>query len=148
MELLIIDNDQTCREAICFLVESEGHLAEGAMWTNDVWNRIQAKRFDAVLLDLDLGAANGLDVLGEFRESKFSLPVVLVASELTPKIAQEAMRRGALDLLEKPFRREHLIAVLARLQRFQQLNRHIERLERKSRASLPVAVKPQLRPTD
>jgi NtrC-family two-component system response regulator AlgB len=45
------------------------------------------------------------------------------------KNAVEAMRRGAADFLEKPFQREHFLAVLARVQRFHQLGQRIERLE-------------------
>ena len=133
MDLLVIDNDRTCREAICFMIEAEGHEAEGSAWSELIWTRLEEKCFDGVLLDLDLGAASGLDLLRTFQEAQTGLPVVLVASEINARLASDAMRRGALDLLEKPFRREHLIAMLARLQRFRQLRFHIERLERNLR---------------
>jgi len=45
------------------------------------------------------------------------------------KTAVEAMRRGAVDFLEKPFHREQFVTVLARLQRLNQMSRRIERLE-------------------
>ena len=45
------------------------------------------------------------------------------------KTAVEAMRRGAVDFLEKPFQREQFLTVLARLQRLRQMSRQIERLE-------------------
>jgi NtrC-family two-component system response regulator AlgB len=86
-------------------------------------------KFDAVLLDLNLGPEKGLDILEQMLKRQPNLPVIIFTAQGSVKNAVEAMRRGAVDFLEKPFTREQFHLVLARVQRFHQLNQNIERLE-------------------
>jgi NtrC-family two-component system response regulator AlgB len=129
MDFVVIDDDKTFRDATCFLIDSEGHYAEGAATGAQALATLKEEKFDAVLLDLNLGRDNGLDVLTEILKFRPNLPVVMFTAQGSIKSAVEAMRRGAVDFLEKPFQREHFIAVQARLQRFHQLGQHIKRLE-------------------
>ena len=130
MDFLIIDDDKTFREATCFLIDEENHYAEGAASGQLGLKRLKEEKFDAVLLDLNLGPENGLDVLTEIQKAYPDLPVVMFTAEGNVKTAVEAMRRGAADFLEKPFRNEQFFTVLARLQRLRQMGQQIERLER------------------
>ena len=130
MDFLIIDDDKTFREATCILIDEENHYAEGAASGQMGLKRLKEEKFDAVLLDLNLGQENGLDVLTEIQKAYPELPVVMFTAEGNVKTAVEAMRRGAADFLEKPFRSEQFLTVLARLQRLRQMGQHIERLER------------------
>ncbi|HEU5397161.1 MAG TPA: sigma-54 dependent transcriptional regulator [Verrucomicrobiae bacterium] len=129
MDFLVIDDDKTFRDATCFLIEESGHYAEGVesgllglTWLKD-------EKFDAVLLDLNLGRESGLDVLPEIQKQFPQIPVVMFTAQGSIKTAVEAMRRGAVDFLEKPFQREQFLTVLARLQRLREMNQRIERLE-------------------
>jgi NtrC-family two-component system response regulator AlgB len=129
MDFLVIDDDKTFRDATCFLIEEAGHYAEGVdsgalgmAWLKD-------DKWDAVLLDLNLGGENGLDVLTEIQKQFPQIPVVMFTAQGGVKNAVEAMRRGAVDFLEKPFQREQFLTVLARLQRLRQMSQRIERLE-------------------
>src|SRR5262245_2845534 len=133
MDFLVIDDDKAFRDATCFLIEDEKHYAEGAESGASAFARLKEDKFDAVLLDLNLGAENGLDVLATIGQSHPGLPVIMFSAEGSVKTAVEAMRRGAQDFLEKPFKREEFHLVLARLQRFRQLGQRIERLEQEVR---------------
>src|SRR5205085_749339 len=70
-----------------------------------------------------------LDVLEQVLKRQPNLPVIISTAQGSVKNAVEAMRRGAVDFLEKPFTREQFHLVLARVQRFHQLRQNIERLE-------------------
>ena len=129
MDFLVIDDDKTFRDATCFLIEAEGHYAEGAPSGVLGLTCLKEDKWDAVLLDLNLGQESGLDVLAEIQKQFPRLPVVMFTAQGSVKHAVEAMRRGAVDFLEKPFQREQFITVLARLQRLHQLGRRIEKLE-------------------
>ena len=129
MDFLIIDDDKTFRDATCLLIDDDGHYAEAASSGELGLSRLKEEKFDAVLLDLNLGAENGLDVLGKILHFRPNLPVVIFTAQGSVKIAVEAMRRGAVDFLEKPFTREQFHLVLARLGRFHQLSQKIEDLE-------------------
>src|SRR6202044_1000355 len=129
MDFLVIDDDKTFRDATCFLIEEAGHYAEGVESGQLGLNWLKEDKWDAVLLDVNLGKENGLDVLVEIQKRFPQGPVVMFTAQGNVKIAVEAMRRGAVDFLEKPFQREQFVTVLARLQRLNQMSRRIERLE-------------------
>src|SRR5690242_18186605 len=129
MDFLVIDDDKTFRDATCLLIDSEGHYAEAAHSGELGLTELKEGKFDAVLLDLNLGAEKGLDVLEQILKRQPNLPVIIFTAQGSVKNAVEAMRRGAVDFLEKPFTREQFHLVLARVQRFHQLRQNIERLE-------------------
>jgi len=129
MDFLIIDDDKTFRDATCFLIEDAGHYAEGAESGQLGLATLKEDKFDAILLDVNLGRENGLDVLMEIQKQFPQIPVVMFTAQGSVKTAVEAMRRGAVDFLEKPFQREQFLTVLARLQRLRQMSRQIQQLE-------------------
>jgi NtrC-family two-component system response regulator AlgB len=135
MDFLVIDDDKTFRDATCLLIDSEGHYAQGVCSGELGLTELKEGKFDSVLLDLNLGAEKGLDILEQIRKVQPNLPVVIFTAQGSVKNAVEAMRRGAVDFLEKPFTREQFHLVLARVQRFHELNRNIERLEREVKDS-------------
>ena len=55
MDFLVIDDDKTFRDATCLLIDSEGHYAQGACSGELGLAELKAGKFDAVLLDLNLG---------------------------------------------------------------------------------------------
>jgi len=129
MDFLVIDDDKTFRDATCFLIEEAGHYAEGVDTGQTGLSWLKEDKWDAVLLDVNLGPENGLDVLLELQKQFPRLPVVMFTAQGSVKTAVEAMRRGAVDFLEKPFQREQFMTVLSRLQRLNQMSQRIERLE-------------------
>ena len=135
MDFLVIDDDKTFRDATCLLIDGEGHYAQGACSGELGITELQAGKFNAVLLDLNLGPEKGLDILDQILKRQPNLPVIIFTAQGSVKVAVEAMRRGAVDFLEKPFTREQFHLVLARVQRFHQLNQNIERLEREVKDS-------------
>jgi NtrC-family two-component system response regulator AlgB len=130
MDFLVIDDDKTFRDATCYLIENEGHFAQPASSGEAALANLRENEFDAALLDVNLGRENGLDLLPQILRNHPNLPVVVFTAQGTVNIAVEAMRRGALDFLEKPFTREQFHRVVARMQRFNQMSQNIERLER------------------
>src|ERR1700733_2754543 len=129
MDFLIVDDDKTFRDATCLLIEDEGHYAQPAANSESALATLKEDKFDAVLLDVNLGPENGLDLLDQLVKTQPDMPVVMFTAQGTVKTAVESMRRGALDFLEKPFTREQMHTVLARLNRFNQMSQNIQRLE-------------------
>ena len=142
MEFLIIDDNKTFRDATSILIADAGHDAEGAENGQVGLARIKDEKFDAVLLDVHLGEENGLDLLTQIQAAQPELPVVLFTAQGNVKTAVEAMRRGAVDFLEKPFQREQFLTVLARLQRFRQMGQKIEQLEQEVTETKAQRVEP------
>jgi NtrC-family two-component system response regulator AlgB len=143
MDFLVIDDDKTFRDATSLLIDAEGHYAESADSGKLGLELLKEEKFDAVLLDLNLGSEKGLDILDQILKGRPNLPVIIFTAQGNVKNAVEAMRRGAVDFLEKPFSREHFHLVLARVRRFHQLSQSIQRLEqevKESNAQSPEAL--------
>jgi len=142
MDFLIIDDDKTFRDATCFLIEEVGHYAEGVESGQLGLSWLKEDKWDAVLLDVNLGRENGLDVLSEILKAQPQVPVVMFTAQGSVKVAVEAMRRGAVDFLEKPFQREQFTTVLGRLQRLRQLSQRIVQLEQEVTESRAQSLEP------
>src|SRR6267154_431990 len=135
MDFLVIDDDKTFRDATSLLIDAEGHYAESADSGKLGLELLNEEKFDVVLLDLNLGPEKGLDVLDQILKGQPNLPVIIFTAQGNIKNAVEAMRRGAVDFLEKPFSREQFHLVLARVRRFHELSKSIERLEQQVKES-------------
>src|ERR1700683_4243231 len=75
MDFLVIDDDKTFRDATCFLIEEAGHYAEGVESGRLGLDWLKEDKWDAVLLDVNLGKENGLDVLVEIQKRFPQVPV-------------------------------------------------------------------------
>lgn len=135
MDFLVVDDDKTFRDAACLLIEQEGHYAQPAGSGAATLANLKEEDFDAILLDVNLGEESGLELLSQVLRHQPNLPVVMLTAQGNVSMAVEAMRRGALDFLEKPFTQEQFHRVLARMQRFSQMSQNIDRLEREVRES-------------
>src|SRR6266853_830001 len=144
MDFLVIDDDKTFRDATCLLIDNEGHYAEAACSGESGLTELKEEKFDAVLLDLNLGPEKGLDILDQILKYRPNLPVIIFTAQGSVKNAVEAMRRGAVDFMEKPFSREQFHLVLARVRRFHELSQSIERLEREVKESNAQSPEPLL----
>ncbi len=142
MNFLVIDDDRVFREATCLMIEDEGHYAESAANAEVALSCLREDTFDAVLLDLNLGRESGLAVMPQILKLKPNLPVVMFSAAGSVKTAVQALHSGAMDFLEKPFTREQFHAVLARVQRFSQMDRQIERLKQEVEESHAQTVEP------
>ncbi|MFN5918967.1 MAG: sigma-54-dependent transcriptional regulator [Planctomycetota bacterium] len=113
MTILVVEDQVREREALSRMLRSEGYNTIGA------GNRPEAIRafedsVDIVVCDLRLGTDDGLDVLRQWRETKPSVPVLMVTAYGDIHSAVEAMKLGASDYLTKPLKPEELLMLLNR----------------------------------
>src|SRR5512140_4018416 len=81
MDFLVIDDDKTFRDATCLLIDAEGHYAEAACSGELGLTQLKEGKFDSVLLDLNLGPENGLDVLEQIHKLQPTLPVIIFTAQ-------------------------------------------------------------------
>ena len=129
MDILIIDDDRSIREATLMAVESLNHYGEAVENSALGLRRLREDKFDLVILDLMLGDENGLDILTAIKKQNPAQPVVMFTAQATIATAVEATRRGAVDFIEKPFHLERLRHVLALSQKTRHLETRIAELE-------------------
>lgn len=140
MDILIVDDEKIIRDAVSQLVEDGGHYAETASSGEIALKSLKETNFNLVLLDVNLDRENGLDVLVKIQQQNPNIPVVVFTAVATTKIAVEAMRRGALDFLEKPFTTEQFQIVLSRVQKHHKLAERVVELQTQVASQTPEAV--------
>ena len=114
MNILVIDDEVSLRRTIRTALESMGHRVTEAGTSAEAVLRLSPVRPDLVLLDLRLGRESGLDVLGALLKASPGLGIVVVTAYAAVDTAVEAMRRGALDYLAKPFTPKQLAELIDR----------------------------------
>ncbi|RDU96643.1 sigma-54-dependent transcriptional regulator [Trinickia dinghuensis] len=112
---LIVDDDETMREALAEVVRDLGHRAclahNGAL----ALELLDAEPVDAVLLDLRMPGLDGIEVLRRMHERPAMPVVTVLTAHATASNTIEAMRLGAFDHLTKPIGRHELAQVLQRM---------------------------------
>src|SRR4051812_42890526 len=84
-------------------LQYEGYEFVGAATGQEGLAIADRETFDLVLLDVKMPGMDGMEVLARLHAMHDSLPVVMISAHGTPSTAVDAIRRGALDFLEKPF---------------------------------------------
>src|SRR5580658_8760599 len=132
--VLIADDQADIRDALRLLLKREGYETQGAQSPAEALAAIEAREFDAVLMDLNYtrdttSGQEGLDLLPRVQMVDGTLPVIVMTAWSSVEVAVEAMRRGARDFIPKPWENNRLLAVL----RTQIALRQASRLEAENR---------------
>ncbi len=123
--ILVVDDSALMRRVICDIINSDNTLQATDVSRDglDAYERIKKKRYDAVVLDVNMPKMDGLQLLERLQKENIKATVVMV-STLTAKDTKTtlmAMERGAVDFVTKPTNiieakgeefREHLVGVL------------------------------------
>jgi DNA-binding NtrC family response regulator len=155
--LLVADDDPDVLEALRLLLVGEGCQVETAASPGGILAAVQARDFDAVLMDMNYtmdttGGIEGLDLLSRLQRLDATLPVVVMTAWGSIEGAVEAMRRGARDYIEKPWDNTRLLHLLRTQIALGQAIRTSQRLEsenitlRRDGAPELIAAAPSMQP--
>ena len=115
LNLLIVDDDRAIREACREVAQSLGFNTQIAESAEQAFRVLESPGSDAVLLDLRLPGAGGLDALYTIKKHRADALVIVVTGYGTVKSAVQAMKGGAYDYITKPFSMEELRLLLERV---------------------------------
>jgi DNA-binding NtrC family response regulator len=115
LNLLIVDDERSIREACREVAQSLGFTAYSADSAEHAFRLLDGQPFDAVLLDLRLPGAGGLDALRRIKERRPDAVVIVVTGYGTVQSAVQAMKNGAYDYVTKPFSLDELKLLLERV---------------------------------
>ena len=108
-KVLLVDDEREFVETLAMRLETRGFKVAVAESGVTAVEKVRETPFDAILLDLAMPGMDGIDTLKRLRELNPDSQVVLLTGHATVKKATDAMRLGALDLLEKPVDIEVLV---------------------------------------
>jgi DNA-binding NtrC family response regulator len=131
LNILLVDDDISTLDALKMGLEKEDYKIFSAVSRNEAINIIKSNTIDIVISDLKLKDGSGLDILNYIQENFPRISVVIVTAFGTVDSAIEALRGGAYDYLQKPFRMNDLKRIINRLAENIYLRRENEQLKQR-----------------
>jgi two-component system nitrogen regulation response regulator NtrX len=130
-DILIIDDEADIRDLVAGILEDEGHSARTAANADDALAAIGQRRPSLVFLDIWIQGSrlDGLQLLDVIKEQHPDLPVVMISGHGNIETAVSAIKRGAYDFIEKPFKADRLLLVADRAIETSNLKREVRELK-------------------
>jgi len=101
-KVLLVDDEMDFTRTLAERLETRGMRVETAGSGEEAIEKARQGSFDAILLDLAMPGLDGIETLKALREMKPDLQIILLTGQATVRQSVEAMKYGAVDLLEKP----------------------------------------------
>jgi len=130
MRILIADDEASIRFVLREALEAEGHEVTDVDNGDSAAELLGSQDFDLAFLDIRMPGMTGLEVLEQTRATGTSTAVVIITAQNTMDNAVEAMKRGALDYLTKPFGLAEVTALAEKASSTQALQREVRELRR------------------
>ena len=125
--ILIVDDEADLRELLVEALQDQGYAAEGAEGGAQALALVQQKHFPVVFTDLNMpGGLSGLELLRAIREADPQTMGILMTGYATTESAIQALKRGAYDFIQKPFKLAEIEASLERALEHYRLRRENE----------------------
>jgi two-component system nitrogen regulation response regulator NtrX len=131
LEALIVDDEADIRTQLAGILEDEGYGTRAAADADQALGEIRQRRPDLVILDIWLQGSrlDGLQLLDLLRRELPHLPVVIISGHGTIETAVQAIQKGAVDFIEKPFQTDRLLLTASRAIELARLKRENEELK-------------------
>jgi FixJ family two-component response regulator len=128
----VVDDDASFRKAVSRLLRTAGLEVEALASAQEFLEHPMADRPSCLILDVRMPGPSGMDLQAALQEARRDIPIVFMTGHGDVSTSVRAMKGGAVDFLEKPFRAPELLACVQRgLARSQQ-----SRVERAERAAI------------
>jgi DNA-binding NtrC family response regulator len=101
-KILLVDDEKDYIDALAERMQTRGMDVEATTSPKNALELVEKGNFDAVVLDLQMPEMDGLEALKILKEKKPDIQVILLTGHATVEKGIEAMKLGALDLVEKP----------------------------------------------
>jgi two-component system nitrogen regulation response regulator NtrX len=136
-DILIVDDEADIREGVSGILSDEGHSTRTARNSDEALAAIEARRPHLVFLDIWLQGSrlDGLQILQIIKEQHPTLPVVMISGHGNIETAVSAIKLGAYDFIEKPFKADRLVLVADRALEASRLKRELTDLKTRSGAT-------------
>jgi two-component system nitrogen regulation response regulator NtrX len=139
-EILIVDDEADIRDLVAGILEDEGYETRTAKNSDDALAAVALRRPNLVFLDIWLQGSrlDGLQLLDALKQEHPELPIVMISGHGNIETAVAAIKQGAYDFIEKPFKADRLVLVAERALENSRLKREVKQL--KQLAPLPTSL--------
>jgi len=127
--VFVVDDDEAIRQSLCLLIEDIGLNVKTFGGAREFLAHYDPSQPGCLVLDVRMSGMSGLELQARLRELNTEIPTVIITGHGDVPMAVEAMKAGAMDFIEKPFRDQVL---LDSIQRAVELDRRIRAARRQS----------------
>jgi two-component system, NtrC family, nitrogen regulation response regulator NtrX len=137
-DILIVDDEADIRELVAGILQDEGYVTRTARDSDDALASVAARRPNLVFLDIWLQGSrlDGLQLLDAVKTQHPDLPVVMISGHGNIETAVAAIKQGAYDFIEKPFKADRLVLVADRALENLRLKREVKAFKQMSPSTL------------
>ena len=130
-DILIVDDEADIRELIAGVLQDEGYETRLAHNSDAALAEVDQRRPSLIVLDIWLQGSklDGLDLLMVIKEKHPEVPVIIISGHGNIETAVAAIKRGAYEYVEKPFKADRLLLVVSRALETTRLRRENEDLK-------------------
>jgi two-component system, NtrC family, nitrogen regulation response regulator NtrX len=139
-DILVVDDEEDIRELVAGILSDEGHETRTAHDSDSALAAIAGRVPRLVFLDIWLQGSrlDGLALLDEIKTQHPNLPVVMISGHGNIETAVSAIKRGAYDFIEKPFKSDRLILVAQRALETSELRREVASIRKRTGESFDL----------
>jgi two-component system nitrogen regulation response regulator NtrX len=115
-DILVVDDEADIRELVAAILQDEGYAVRTAHNAEAALAAVRARKPALLILDIWMsgGGMDGLELLDRVKATDPDVPVIMISGHGNIETAVSAIKRGAYDFIEKPFKSDHLTLVVAR----------------------------------
>ena len=115
-DILVVDDEADIRDLVAAILEDDGYSVRTAQDSESALAAIRARKPSLVVLDIWMkgGGLDGLELLDVVKDLDADLPVIMISGHGNIETAVSAIKRGAYDFLEKPFKSDRLLLLVER----------------------------------
>ena len=133
--VFLVDDEEEVRNTLSRALTKRGFKVEAFDAANDFFQSYDPDRPGCLVLDFGMPEMNGLELQSLINASNISIPIIFISGHGGISESVQAMKAGAIDFLEKPFRQSELVACIQTaferdLELRQQVNEHSNAIER------------------
>jgi DNA-binding response OmpR family regulator len=112
LRVLLVDDEEELVETLVERLQIRGFRAEGVTRGVDAIQRIREGDFDVVVLDVKMPGLDGLEVIGQLKNDRADVQVILLTGHGSSEDAARGINAGAFDYLIKPVDINELIEII------------------------------------
>ncbi len=129
-DVLVVDDEADIRDLVAGILSDEGYAVRTATDSESALAAIRARKPAILILDIWMagGGMDGLELLDHIKALDADLPVIMISGHGNIETAVSAIKRGAYEFLEKPFKSDRLVLIVERALEAAGLRRENRRL--------------------
>ena len=127
-QILVVDDDAAVRRSLRLSLIHEGYGVTTYCSAEEFFKHYNPETYGCIILDIRMPGMKGLQVQEILNEKGNALPIIFITGHASVPMSVRAIKRGAVDFLEKPFRRQTLLQRVNEAQTEFDAKRHQRRL--------------------